>query len=227
MKNSTIILPVVMTFILIAIYWYWIFELIDHLLKKPKITKILRIPLGCLNTLLIFAISGFVGGTMIPYVLAIMLLFIEFKIFYRDTVLRNLFCTTACVIHILVIRAITTGIFSLVSGISIFEISNNPLLYSYSVLATFLFLNIAVGLVLETMPLDQVRIVNEHREQQIFMVTWMSINIAYLLFSSSIAESPDSNIGMVENQIAAPCVVLIGTYIMLFFCYQNRKTSWI
>ncbi|MEG2774288.1 MAG: diguanylate cyclase [Acetivibrio sp.] len=223
MKNSTIILPVVMTFILIAIYWYWIFELIDHLLKKPKITKILRIPLGCLNTLLIFAISGFVGGTMIPYVLAIMLLFIEFKIFYRDTVLRNLFCTTACVIHILVIRAITTGIFSLVSGISIFEISNNPLLYSYSVLATFLFLNIAVGLVLETMPLDQVRIVNEHREQQIFMVTWMSINIAYLLFSSSIAESPDSNIGMVENQIAAPCVVLIGTYIMLFFAIKTGK----
>lgn len=219
--ENTYIAPAIALFIFVAAYWYWVFELIDHLLKASKLKKILRIPVGIINSAVIFILSAIIGGTTTTYILISILLFLEFKIFYDDTNLRNLFCTAACVIHVLVIRGITTGIFSAVSGISIYELSHNPTLYAYSVLATFVFLNIALWLVLKLLPLDKVRIVNEHRDQQIFLVIWMVPNILYLLFNSAISEDPVTHFGLVANQIIAPCMIMLGTYIMLIFAMRT------
>ncbi|MEG2000579.1 MAG: GGDEF domain-containing protein [Evtepia sp.] len=223
MNTDTSILSTVVLFVLIAIYWYWIFELIDHLLAHPRLTKLLRLPVGVFNALFVFGLSTLIGGTLIPYLLVTIILLVEFTVFYQDTFLKNLFCTCACVIHILAFRAITTGIFSMACDSSIYDISNDPTLYANSVLATFIFLNIAVGLVIQLLPLDQVCIVNAHRDQQVFMLAWMLINILYLLFNSAVAENPIVHSGMVQNQIVAPCVILIGTYIMLLFAIKTGK----
>lgn len=223
MKDSTSILPVIALFIFITLYWYWIFELVDHLLDKSRLSKFLRLPVGIFNVLFVFVLSGLIGGTMIPYLLVIILLIVEFHIFYRDTFLRNLFCTAACVIHILALRLITNGMISISCGLSLKEISNNPTLYAYSVLATFIFLNIAIGFAIKAAPLDQVRKVNEHRDQQLFLLIWMVINISYLLFNSYISEESMVPIEIIKNQIASPCVILIGTYIMLLFAMKTGK----
>lgn len=223
MSINTYIMPTIILFVLIAVYWYLVFELIDHLLKQPRLTKLQRLPVGIFNTLIVFVLSALFGGTTTPYLLIIAVLFLEFKFFYKDTLLRNLFCTSACLIHVLAIRSITTGAFSLLSGYSIYEISSSPTLYAYSVLATFLFLNIVVGLVLRVLPMDKVRIVNEHRDQQVFMIIWLVTNGIYLLFNSAMAENPIAHLGVIINQIAAPCVTLIGTYIMLLLEIETGK----
>lgn len=221
--DGAVIIPVIALLLLIVAYWFCIFELIDHLLDSPRLTRLMRLPVCIGNALFVFVLSVLIGGTLIPYLLVMVVLMVEFQIFYKDTFLREVFCATACIIHVLVLRAITTGVFSLVSGLSVYHISNTPALYVNSVIVTFLFLNIAIGLVLKLLPLDQVRIVNAHRDQQIFMVVWMLVNIAYLLFNSAIAENPTVHIGLVEDQIVAPCVVLFGTYIMLMFAIRTGK----
>ncbi|MEG2668169.1 MAG: diguanylate cyclase [Lachnospiraceae bacterium] len=223
MNYKLVILPVVALFIAISLYWYWVFELIDHLLKNPVLTKRWRLPVGILNALVVFGISTLIGGTMILYILIIAMLFVEFRIFYKDTILKNLFCTSACVVHVLAIRAISTGIFSLVHDIPIYKIYNDPILYAYSVLTTFIFLNIAVGLTINFLPLDRIRIVNEHHDQQVCLTVWMIVDSMYLLFNSYIAESPVYHIGVIVNQIVAPCVVVIGIYIMLLFAVKTGK----
>ncbi|MEG0755763.1 MAG: sensor domain-containing diguanylate cyclase [Oscillospiraceae bacterium] len=221
--DGAVIIPIIALFVLIGAYWFWIFELIDHLLNGPRLTRPMRLPVCMGNALFVLALSALIGGTLITYLLVMLVLLVEFWIFYRDTFLREVFCAAACIIHVLALRAITTGLFSLVSGLSVYHISNTPALYTISVIVTFLFLNIAIGLVLKLLPLDQVRIVNAHRDQQIFMVAWMLVNIAYLLFSSAIAENSTVHIGLVADQIVAPCVVLFGTYIMLTFAMRTGK----
>ncbi|MEG2349463.1 MAG: GGDEF domain-containing protein [Hungatella sp.] len=223
MNMDPSVLPTIVLFVLIVIYWYWIFELMDHLLKQPRLTKFLRLPVGIFNAFFVFLLSAWIGGTVIPYILVTILLFVEFRLFYKDTFIGNLFCTAACVIHVLAFRTITTGIFSMLSGFSIYELSKNPTLYAYSVVVTFLFLNIASGLILKFLPLDQVHIVNQHSDQQRFMVAWLITNIVYLLFNSAAAENPIIHMGMVANQIIAPLVTLIGTYIMLLFAIKTGK----
>ncbi|MEG2676782.1 MAG: GGDEF domain-containing protein [Oscillospiraceae bacterium] len=109
------------------------------------------------------------------------------------------------------------------SGLSIYEISNNPTMYAYSVVITFVFLIIALLLTLKLVPLYRVKAVNGHSDQQFFMLSWMIVNIAYLLFNSAAAEDPVFHMGMVENQIVAPCVILIGTYIILLFAIRTGE----
>ncbi|MEG2187972.1 MAG: diguanylate cyclase [Clostridia bacterium] len=220
MNYNEISIPSAALFVMITAYWYGVFELINHLLKKPKLTRPYRLLVSVFNTVFIFAAYALVKNSSIPYLLVILVLLIEFQIFYKDTFLRNLFCVTACVIHVLVIRAIVTGAFSLISGLSIYEITNNSVCFVYSALITFTLVNTAIALVVKLLPLDQVRIVNEHIDQQFFMVGWMSISIAYLLLNSAAAEIDTFHLGMVVNQIAAPCMIMLGTYIMLFFAFR-------
>ncbi|MEG2939542.1 MAG: hypothetical protein RR829_04875, partial [Oscillospiraceae bacterium] len=128
----------------------------------PRLTRLQRVPIGLFNALFVYVLSTLIGGTVIPYVLVIILLLVDFRLFYSDTILKNMFCTAACVVHVLAFRAITTGIFSMISGISISALSNSPVLYTYSVIATFVFLTVAVVLVIKFLPLDRVRVVNNH-----------------------------------------------------------------
>lgn len=206
-----------------ALYWFWIFELVDYLLNKPKLSKLLRIPVGFFNAVFIISTSILLGGTTTPYILVMIILLIEFYLFYKDSYLKILFCALACILHVLAIRAITIGFISLSQTISIYGIIHDPLLYVYSLVATFIFINIAILLVIKILPLKEVRIVNNHKEQQLFMVFWMILNTGYLLFNSAVAENPVTAIGMVENQIVAPCVMLVGTYIMLNFAIKTGK----
>ncbi|MEG2939543.1 MAG: diguanylate cyclase, partial [Oscillospiraceae bacterium] len=50
------------------------------------------------------------------------------------------------------------------------------------------------------------------------MIAWLAINIMYLLFNSAVMED-----SAVQNQIIAPCVILAGAYIMLFFAIKTGK----
>ncbi|MEG0094246.1 MAG: hypothetical protein RR673_09140, partial [Erysipelotrichaceae bacterium] len=117
-----LIIPIALLYLLLIGYWYWIFELIDYLLKEPKLTKVMRILVGMLNAVIILFFSGMINKTLISYLIIFIILFVEFKLFYKDIFLKNLFCSTACFIHVLVIRSIITGLFSLGSGLSIYVI---------------------------------------------------------------------------------------------------------
>ncbi|MEG0574490.1 MAG: sensor domain-containing diguanylate cyclase [Erysipelotrichaceae bacterium] len=218
-----LIIPIALLYLLLVGYWYWIFELVDYLLKEPKLTKVMRILVGMLNAVIILFFSGMINKTLISYLIIFIILFVEFKLFYKDIFLKNLFCSTACFIHVLVIRSIITGLFSLSSGLSIYVIVNNPGLLVFSNIIIFLSLNIAIILVIKLLPLDQVRIVNEHHDQQLFIILWMVVNIIYLIFNSVVAQNRIHHIGMVENQVVAPCVILLGTYIMLNFAMKTGK----
>ncbi|MEG2871422.1 MAG: hypothetical protein RR875_07725, partial [Clostridium sp.] len=89
MNMDPSVLPTIVLFVLIAIYWYWIFELMDHLLKQPRLTKFLRLPVGIFNAFFVFLLSAWIGGTVIPYILVTILLFVEFRLFYKDTFIGN------------------------------------------------------------------------------------------------------------------------------------------
>lgn len=206
------------------IYYYIVFELVDTLLKTPRLNRIYRIPVALLNTLITVAIIMFDGSSsLVAYLMFCLTLFLEFVIFYRDKYACSLFCALACAIHIMSMRSICVAMFALTRGSTIFDIVNTPLLLALSTGVTFMLLDVVIILVIKLVPAKGIRIINQHPEQLGFMISWLSVFGVYLLINSKVYSTPNSHPTLIINQIVAPIAILIGTYIVLFFSIKTGE----
>lgn len=203
------------------IYNYFVFELMDRFLKMPRLKKVFRILVGITNTLIAVALTMLNQSTSFGAYLTIgIVLFVEFLLFYKDKPSCSLFCTLACMIHIMAIRALCVAGLSLVLHSTIYDIVNTPLLLSLSTGIMLTLLNIAIFLVLKIIPAKRVRIINQHNEQLRFMIIWLSVFCIYLLINAKVYSTPDGYPTLLLNQIAAPISILVGTYIVLYFSFR-------
>lgn len=205
-------------------YNYVIFELIDTLLKAPRLKKLLRIPVGIMNTAIIAAFTMLTGDTNWGcYILIGILLFAEFVLFYKDKYTCSLFCMLACVVHIMAARSLCVALFALATDSSIYDIAVTPYSLVLSTGVMFMVLNILVLLVIKLVPAQGVRIINQHSEQLFFMIAWLAVFCVYLLINAKVYSSPNSHSTLLVNQIIAPITILVGTYLVLFFSIKTGE----
>lgn len=200
------------------VYNYLIFGLIDTFLKKPRLKKVFRIPVGIANTVLATAFTMLVGSaTFAIYIAVGVILFAEFVAFYKDKHTCSLFCMMACVIHIMAIRALCVAGFALAMNSTIYDVVNTPYLLGLSTGITFMVLNVIIIIVIKLVPAKGVRILNQHSEQLRFMIAWLSVFCIYFLINSRVYSVPNRHPSLLVNQVTAPIVILIGIYIVLCF----------
>lgn len=214
---------VIFLVVMFLLYSYLIFELVDTFLKMPRLKKVYRIPVGIANTFIAVCFTMLNQSTTFgAYIALAIILFVEFIIFYRDKRTCSLFCSLACVIHVMSMRALCVAAFALVMHSSIYDIVNTPILLTLSTGITFMILNIITLAVIKLIPAKGVRIINQHGEQLWFMISWLSIFCVYLLVNSQVYRTPNDHPSLLINQIFVSAAILIGTYIVLCF---SLKTS--
>lgn len=202
-------------------FWFLLFRMIDFIMVNSKLNKTKRIIVGGIFTVGIFCVLEISRSSVLLYFLLLVLLIVGFMLFYKDKFGQVLFCTGACILNLLSIRAISMGSVSLVTGLSILEIEQHPLLFIVYLILAFFLTNIAMLLVTRFVPLNYLRVINKHNDQLWFLLAWMVINISYLFMNVCLLEKSTSYPAHPVNGIVVSLCILVGFYIVLFFAIKT------
>lgn len=217
-------LGVIFLLLMFLAYNYLIFEFANRILDNPKVKHLYLAAVGLFNTGLSYMLTTFdKSNSILGYVVAFVVFFVEFHLFYRDSTKRIMFVVTAYVIHIMALRSISVAGYALIFDKTLFEVANtwNPLVYTMA--ATFLMANISIVAVINLIPAKFIRVINQHMEQLNFMTTWIGIFSLYMLFNAFFYTAAQSDFLVVINQIVLPIVVLSGLYVVLYFAIKNGE----
>lgn len=221
MNDIFLLVGKIITLIMYFLYWPLIFRLTDTILEKGKREKWLRIPLALFNTTVLLVVSSVKGGSTYSYALLFVLLMLSLYLLYKDSIAKILFCASSCIIHVMALRAFVTGIIGVVLDRSVYEVANHPTLFILSIGAGTVITNIAIVLVLKLVPAEKIRIINQHKEQQWFLIAWMSVFNVYLLFNSEVFWEETYHPNIVGNEIIISAAILAGLYIVVFFAFKT------
>lgn len=207
--------------LLLMVFWYLLYRMINHIMEKPKLNAIRCFMVCALFTAIILIVLKIVQSSAVLYLLMLVLLVIGFMLFYEDKLGQVLFCTGACILNLLAIRAIAIGTVSLASDFPISSIEQNSLLFTVYLIIAFILTNLAMLAVTRFVPLDYLRVINRHKEQLFFLLAWMSINICYLYMEVGVLEKSVTHLVHPINGIVSSVGILGGFYIVLFFAIKT------
>lgn len=206
--------------LMFVLYWYLVFELIDTILERPKLTKLHRILVGGINTGIILTLSYFGGNFTSLYTIYFIILIVNLSLFYSSSWGDRLFCASACIIHIMALVSIVISIFSIFYNASLYELSMEQNTLVITIIVAFGIINLAVISVLKFIPKDKLRILNQHKEQQWFLIAWMTVFNIYLIYNAEVFSRPIGH-HLAANTLIAPLAILFGLYIVLFFAFKT------
>lgn len=202
-------------------YWCLLYRMIDHIMESPRLSKIGRFIVGVVFTCVIFGGLQLTQNSGALYFIMLALLVVGYLVFYRDKLGQVLFCTGACILNMLTIRAIAIGVMSLALNSPVLEIEQQRLLFNIYITTAFLLTNVAMLAVTRYVPLNYLRVINKHKEQLWFLLAWMSINICYLFLDICVFEKSSLNPAHPINKIVTSLCILAGFYIVLFFAIKT------
>lgn len=202
-------------------FWFILYRMIDHIMANPRLNKARRILVGVVFTTFVFCVFDATQSSTILYSLMLILMTAGFLLFYKDDIGQALFCTGACILNQLAIRAIAISSVSLITGLPILAVEQQQFLLTVYIATAFLLTNIAMLLVTRFVPLNYLSVINKHKEQLWFLLAWMVINIGYLFMDMALLERSTVNLAHpVSGMVAALCI-LAGFYIVLFFAIKT------
>lgn len=224
MQTSKFIIYSVLILAAALAYTFLTLTLVNNILERARIKAFGKMLVSVVNVIFL-ALSLFLKSstTDIFYIGIIIIFFLEFYIFHKDTILRCAFVTLACAVHVMVIRAVCVSVFSITTGVTFHSVVNNPETLMLSSAITLTLLVVAILLVLKLIPVKKLKIINQHQEQLYFMVAWLAVSCIYLIINSQIY-SLDENYSLVNKmEILTPITIIIGVYIMLFFAFKTSS----
>lgn len=220
---QTKLLPVfaVLLPLMYLLYWPLMFRLMDSIFEKKKRSKLYQIPITLVAGFVTLITSSLEGGSFCTYLFGFLMLIFALRFLYSGRWGETLFCSSACIIHVMALRAITTALFSMATGLSIYRVSNAPFWSVASVAVAATVTNLAIVAVIRFIPPHKVKILNQHREQQFFMIAWMTVFNLYLFYNANVFDMPANHPTLTGNQLIAPVAILLGLYIVLFFAFKT------
>lgn len=218
MTNNT--WGIALSILAFILYWCLLPTLINVILESPKLKLRQWFLVGIVNTVIVLGIFIIGQNALLAFYCMMACMFTEFMLFYKDRSSGALLCTLACCIHVISIFLITLGVFALFTGHAPYEMLRNQT-YALPVCAiAFFLLDLAILTVLKFVPLSKVRMINQHKEQQRFIIMWMAVNTAFLLYLSHLFNGPNRPLQLAASQLAAALATLAGLYIVLFFSFK-------
>lgn len=221
MNDTFLLVGKIVLLLLYFLYWPLIFRLTDTILENQKRRKWFRIPLALVNMTILILVSALKGGSTYSYVILFVLLMLSFYLLYRDALVKILFCASSCLLHVMALRAFVTGIISALLDCSVYEVANDPVLFVVSIGVGAAITNIAILMVLKFISAEKIKIINQHKEQQWFLIAWMSVFNIYLLFNSEVFWEKTYHPNIVGNEIIVSAAILLGLYIVVFFAFKT------
>ncbi|MGL5259378.1 MAG: GGDEF domain-containing protein [Lachnospiraceae bacterium] len=215
--------------VVIILYTFFVFELGDTFLQNACLKKICRIPLGILNVGFAMLLTLIPNSTSTTgYLFYVLIICIEFILFYRDKILRIIALVLSYTLNIVSVRAICVSVCSMITGLSIYELLQDQRWFMISIGATFFVLDIMLFMVKKLLSAEKARIITEHIEQLVFLISWVGTVCIYLIFINAEVYSKELPVEfVVRNQFAVAIAFLVGYYIVLFFSIKVGESVYI
>lgn len=208
---------------LFLMYWCLISKLINSILDGPKFKIWHWSIVGAVNLFILCCVWMLHQNALLLYGVMSILMLIDFLIFYKDSKTGALLCMLACVIHDIIIFLITLGAYIFLSGKQSFEVLDDPQFFLWYCIVCFAIIDLAIIVVLKVIPLNMVKIINQHKEQQIFIISWMAVCNIFLIYMGLLFYKKNYPSYLAFNQMLFSFCMLIGLYIMLFFSIKNSQ----
>lgn len=207
---------------LFILYWPLLSRLTDVILEAPGLIKAHWFMVGMINALIVLCASQVWNSAILLYFIMMILMFIEFTIFYKFNISGFLLCTFACSIHVLSVFTIVIGSLAMITRYPVYQILYHDKLFSLCVVIAFAILNLTIQGAYKFVPLPKVKMINQHREQQWFIIAWMAVNNMSLLYGAGAYHNTEYPVHASGSQVVNSLTVMISLYIILFF---SIKTS--
>lgn len=221
--NSIMDFGVAISVFLFILYWWQLPQLVDVILEAPRFKKNHWLLIGILNAVIVFYAYATLGIALLSYGIMMLLMLIEFLIFYKDKFSGALLCALACAIHVLSVFTITIASLAIITENPPYEIITNYKLFSLVAIISFGILNMIILGAIKLVPLTEVKIINQHKDQQWFIIAWMAVNNVFLFYTITSFSHPDYLAHVSGNQIATALSALISLYIVLFFSFKTSE----
>lgn len=208
---------------MILLYWFFLFILIDKILLNPRLKRSMRLLPVIFNAVVTLYAIHIPNSPVLSMLVMLVLMLAEFKLCYKDSAVSALFCSLACILHVLAIRAAVWGMFSIVLRLPLYRIFDDDASYLIAEIVAFGLLNLAIFAVLRFLPLESVRIVINHKEHSWFMIAWMFVNTVYLFINAAAFNKASIYPSPTINQMITPISILMGLYIILIFAFKTSQ----
>lgn len=208
--------------LLFALYWYLLAKLVDAILDGPRLKPRHWLLIGLFNLAVVSSVFFLLGSLLLTYFAMMLLMLLEFTFFYRDSFSGATLCTLACSLHVLSIFMLVLTCSATFHALPPLALISNPNSLLMIFILVFFILDAAILAVLKCVPLPMVKLINQHKEQQWFIISWMLVNALFLLYTARTLYNESFTSQQLGTQIITALVSLTSLYIVLFF---SIKTS--
>lgn len=205
------------------LYWWLLPRLVGCILESPRLSSAQWILVGLGNVLVLAGVWAVASNILYCYYAMMVLMLAELTLFHRDRFSGALLCTLACCIHVAAVPMMSISILAMSTGQAPYLILSSERTFFLALLLAFCLLDLCIITAIRLVPLVQVRVINQHREQQWFMIVWMTVSTLFLVYMANLLSDPQYPAELCGGQIAASIASLIGLYIVLFFSFQTSS----
>ncbi len=202
---------------LVVAHNYSFFALVSRMLDRCRVPRLGLLAICLFNGILLFFYLPYIKENYTFFFLSITLvLLIEFLICYKNTLTGIITCSTALILHILVLRSIITSIYALVIGESLYYVAHHEF-YSVDTITITLFVHIFVILaVIKIIPEKYLKIINQNKEFSFPLCLMSSLFLGYMIYNGIVYDELEISISMEIPQIVLPIVFLIALYLGIY-----------
>ncbi len=213
MGNTNLLIAI--AFILtLFVHNFVFFELVRRILDKRRFSIVVIVVVCALNSVLCyFAMvnTGTVDSMM--YLNIAIVLTLEFVFCFSNSIIGIVTCSSAIIMHILAVHSIVSAVFSMIAGISIYDVMHTGNYYWYVTILSLLLHLVILVLVMKIIPERYLKIINQNKEFSIFLCMLCCIFLAYTIYDSRVFMIDADYPGLAVRQLISPIVLLSGIYI--------------
>ncbi|MGL5259381.1 MAG: GGDEF domain-containing protein [Lachnospiraceae bacterium] len=200
-----------------------IFAFIETFLENRRIRKSMMYIVYAFNTLLFtYVVISDSRNITMQYIFIILCLLAELILLYKEPVLRLIFVALAVTTHIMIIRAIMMSVYALIYKYSLYEI--NQSIFALDSLNISMAILICISVLVKiVIPAKAIKIINQNKEQLLFMTLWLIFSNGYFIFNSLIFLKEDTSLFVKYNVIAVSITMFFALYTVLLFTIKTGQ----
>ncbi len=201
----------------VTLYNYALFAFAGRVLNRYRFSKSITYVLCITNAISIYLILPYIhtNYTFFFFTLAL-ILSLEFIICFHNPLTGIITCSSALILHILCLRAIVTSTISLITNISLFDISHKDWYPEVTIFITLAIHLLAIILVIKLIPEIYLKIINQNKEFTFPFCLMSTVFLIYMIYNGGIYDSQTTSVSMEIPQIILPLVLLSGLYLGLW-----------
>lgn len=221
MTTKLILILITLAFIVIF-YYISTLKLLDKILKRRSINKLIRIPVSLLNLVIILSLFYFFSITIpIMFLIITATLIVLVNIFYKDKAINIFVAISFCILYFMALFTLCVGIGAAASDFNVVQIITDAVNLKIIGCSSLILTILCAWFAIKIWPFHQVEIIMKHKEQIWFLAAWVSIFNVYLFCNSLFFKITNDESTLIINYIVAPLAILLSVFVSFLYAIKT------